>query len=216
MRLSCLFLITFALAADPLGAVPPSDAAHPTDQTEKMDESTADGQADDPLSRFKFGGSIGISVDLSKGEPVEEAQLVNGLVRTTRTATARPRVLLEIHRPFRTFSKHNRAVRARTPGAREVMTTVNTAGWGVGPFVAVQSGGSSVIDGVAAGLMFSILRDANTGGDFNLGVGVMLDEKVKFLGDGVVDGKALPTGETEIRLKEKAAWSVVVVFSIGQ
>jgi hypothetical protein len=170
-------------------------------------------EADDPLARFKFGGSVGLSVDRMGGDPVSDAEVVNGVVRAKTTASSRPRVLLEVHRPFITFSNHNRLVKNR--GSRSI-TTVNTAGWGIGPFVAVQSGGNSAIDGLAAGVMFSILRDSDTGADFNIGAGAMLDGKVKYLGDGIVDGKPLPAGETAVRFKEKAGWSFVLLFSVGQ
>jgi hypothetical protein len=89
------------------------------------------------------------------------------------------------------------------------------AGWGVGPFAAVQSGGEHAIDGFAAGVMFSILRDTDTGNDFNIGLGMMLDSNVKTLGDGMVANQPLPQGETAVRFKEEARWSFVVLFSLG-
>jgi hypothetical protein len=226
-----LAFIMPALVAAWMSAVPrdaaaatqaePKDAAGDESKATKASEK----EQNDPLARFKFGGAIGVSMDLMSGEPVSEAAVVNGLVRSTRTATARPRVLLEVHRPFITFGPKPRAVRARLPertadgrerGTEQVVGISERAGWAVGPFAAIQSGGSSVVDGFAAGVMVSILRDASTGADFNIGVGAMLDEKVKFLGDGVVDGQPLPPGETEVRFKEKAGWSLVILFSVGQ
>jgi hypothetical protein len=228
-------LVTALSAAQPLAASdvpegPPSPSASAGNKDEgKKDTNEGEKKEDsDPLARFKFGGAIGVSMDLADGDPVNEATVVNGIVRSSQTAAARPRVLLEVHRPFITFHPKPRSVKVRLPemdesgnplkdGKQIVQVGISErAGWAVGPFAAVQSGGNSVVDGFAAGVMFSILRDASTGSDFNIGVGAMLDEKVKFLGDGLVDGQPLPPGETEIRFKEKASWSFVILFSMGQ
>lgn len=175
-----------------------------------------DEKAPDPLASFKFGAAIGASWYMNDDGPaIQKASLAGGLVRVDESATSTTRLLLELHRPVLTFAKNQKSVSVRRANRGFEVQTVN--GIGLGPFVAVQSGANSVVDGIAFGAMVSLLRASGdeAKGDFNIGFGLLLDNKVQTLGDGIVPGMALPEGETEIRYKNASRWSYVLLISVG-
>lgn len=144
----------------------------------------------------KLGFGVGIGFSWGRGpERVEDAEVVNGVVRVKRAATDKPRLFLEAHK----FVWVNRA-----------------RGIGVGPFVSVQSGADDALSSWGAGIMFGFREEAKQGDEptsWNLGVGYLWDADVKTLGDGVVADAPLPEGETDIRYKNTSAGSIFVVFS---
>lgn len=148
-----------------------------------------------------IGLQWGIGIGISHGfhEAVDDAAVVNGVVRVNRDNSTRPRLILEFHR----FFNHP------DPAMGKSITHGN------GPFVAVAASEDDALSAVGAGWMWgwkdsTLPTDANA---FTLGVGVVVDLNVKTLGDGIRANQPLPEGETEVRFKEKSRPSLMLVFT---
>lgn len=138
---------------------------------------------------IKFGVGLGFSVGSSKA--IDNAVVVNGVIRATSSQKQQPRVVFEFHK-YLWCGKN-------APGLR-----------GCGPFVAVASSDSKVLSGVGLGFMYG-WRDVSTSTDgFSIGIGAMLDAKVKDLASGFEEDHLLPAGETEVRYHEKSRWSLII------
>jgi hypothetical protein len=63
--------------------------------------------------------------------------------------------------------------------------------------------------------MWGIRKDATDSRSVNIGIGVSFDPSVQVLGHGVKEGKALPPGETEVRLKKEGqlGWALMTSFT---
>ena len=85
---------------------------------------------------------------------------------------------------------------------------------GIGPFVTVRLGGSEVVQSFGAGVMLGF-RTAESDKSLNLGIAFVTDPSVRTLGDGIVEGQALPTGETQIRYKTTDMYGLMALFSVG-
>lgn len=165
-------------------------------------EKTAEELAKDKDDRAQFAGldlGVGLSLTLDMGDRprVEEAELVNGIVRVTDQNDTRARIMLESHYFF-------------TPDSR--FLNVEPKDWGIGPFVAIQPGTDDIIQAGALGMMIGFRRPG-TSSSFNIGVGVVIDPDTQILGDGLVKDQPLPAGETEIRYKEESQVGLVILTS---
>jgi len=142
--------------------------------------------------------SLGIfaSFDFGSDMRVDDAEVINGVVRVTDESSVSLGLALDAHYFW--------PVHKNTDGKAMV---------GSGPFLAIQTSGEDVIDSWALGAMVGLRRDPNSAISFNLGLGLRVEPGVKTLGDGIEENKPLPEGETEIRFKETDMTGIVVMFS---
>tara|TARA_R110001599_G_scaffold350254_2_gene580036 strand:+ start:20276 stop:20785 length:510 start_codon:yes stop_codon:yes gene_type:complete len=138
---------------------------------------------------FGFGAGLSFTWDLGSNDRVNSAKVVDGIVRIDDKENGLARVILEAHY-FLDFTK-----------------------WGWGPFVALQPGGSELIDAIGAGIMFGFRKDNSSDISFNLGFGVMADPNTQILGEGIEANKPLPGNETEIRYSNETQAGLVTIFS---
>lgn len=143
---------------------------------------------------------IGASYDFS-GEPrVQSAKLVAGKVRVDEENRSLARLIYETHYFFRYPQD-----KTKESGVRS----------GHGPFFGIQSSDNKLLEAFATGYMFGWRHDPEKSQSFNIGFGAVLDPSVQVLGDGLKDGQALPTGETEIRFKKEDRWGLLLVGSFS-
>lgn len=134
-----------------------------------------------------FGYSFGTG-----GDRIDKASIVNGIVRAESTQKDQPRAIFEFHKYFW-------CNKGRTIGNR-----------GCGPFVGVAATQDKVLSGVAMGVMYGMKVNASDPDGFSIGVGAILDDDIKDLGNGFKNGEAPPAGETAVRFQSKARWSGIV------
>jgi hypothetical protein len=148
---------------------------------------------------------VGIGASHLFDDAIDEAAVVNGVVRVTKEKRTEPRVLLEFHRFF--FSKE--------AGGEKPGVNGNPIKTGHGPFVALAAKSDDVLAGVAAGWMWGWKDSRLPASDnaFTVGIGVILDSDVKDLADGFREGQPLPEGESDIRYEEKSRAGVVLLFT---
>lgn len=159
---------------------------------------TATGAAND-LSGFKFGVALGVALDQGDEDPVEKAQVVNGIIRVDKDNETVARFMLETHFFFKTDLKF--------------LGEVDEKNWGHGPFVAFQPGSNnSLIDSVGIGWMIGFKR-SDSSNSWNFGVGVIVDPDAQILGDGLKANQPLPEGETNIRYKTTDQWGALFLTS---
>ena len=176
-------------------------------QAPATDDTAARQQANRDFLGINFGIAFGMTTNLGSRDRVDEAEVTNGVVRVTKAANHRPRVLLETHY-FWELEDDNAVV---SLGGTEV--PVRAADIGLGPFVAIQGSEDELLEAFAIGLMIGFKRTERS--SFNIGLGVALDPNVKVLGDGLRPNKPLPDGETAIRFKEEARWGLVTLVSFS-
>jgi hypothetical protein len=134
-------------------------------------------------------------------DPEEKLDGVPGVVRVTRRGKSRPRLLLEAHKfPW----TKNRKVSG---------SSFHAAQFGLGPFVAIQSSESELLESFGLGLMGGVRLGDTDKTSLNFGIGAMLDPNVQTLGQGIVEGEPLPTGETEVRFNMEAKWRLLILAS---
>jgi len=205
------FLTVFLSAACPLFGQETTSAAQKADaaaQSKEIEMATSAGLAVADYRQQKaatkdflgvsLGVSFGVSFDAEAGDRVDEAEVVNGIVRVKKESNARPRVLLEAH--------HFWPINAKDP---------DIAKMGLGPFAAIQGSDKEVVEGFAFGLMLGLKRKPISPSSFNIGFGFVVDPSVKTLGDGLAANQPLPTGETQVRLKEESRVGVVLLVSFA-
>lgn len=138
-----------------------------------------------------FNWAVGAGYAFGRGNSrIDDAEVVNGIVRVKEDNTDRPRVVLEIHHLFE--------------GGHDF-------GWG--PFASAQAGTGDSNLGFGLGLEMGWRdksKDAESSGGFLLGIGYEWDGGAKVLGDGIVANQALPTGETQVRFKKRTLGSLLV------
>jgi hypothetical protein len=155
---------------------------------------TEQNTGDRKFLNLSWGAGFGFSHAFD--DVIENAEIVNGIVRITEDRTQQPRVVLEFHRYF---------------GYDRTKTPVS---FGVGPFVAVAAAENDVLSGVGAGVMFGWRSQEDAkGSGFSIGLGAILDGDVKSLGEGFEENEPPPPGETSVRFEEKARWSALVFFT---
>ncbi|WP_166040288.1 hypothetical protein [Sphingosinicella sp. YJ22] len=164
-----------------------------------------------PFGGINFGVGISFTLDLGSSDRVQEAQLVNGVVRVTDERNGIARIMLESHYLF-------------TPGYDPTPNAVQPrngpfdtyAGqWGHGPFVALQPGQDDIIDAVGLGWMIGFRRSLTTTQSFNFGLGAVVDPNTKILGDDILPNQPLPPGETEIRFTNEMQTGLLFLTSFS-
>ncbi len=147
-------------------------------------------KSEDEFLGLKWG--IGLGVSSSSSQAVNNATIVDGVVRVTESAKEQPRLLFEFHRYF--WCNDDERVGTR----------------GCGPFVAVAASQERVLSGVGFGFMYGAKTAETEPDGFSVGVGAILDAKVKDLGNGFSADAAPPNSETSVRFSTKSRWSVVL------
>lgn len=177
------------------------------------------GLANDDNNKQSFGGiefgiGMAFSLDLGDNVRVRDAQLVNGLVRVSRSDDVRARLILESHYFFTPPGVGLPLLGLMNP-TREERDKGRQPMWGFGPFVAVQPGSDNVIDAIGAGLMLGLRRGTQGTDSFNLGIGLLYDMDVQTLGDGIFENQPLPVGETEIRFRRRSQSGLMILSSFS-
>lgn len=137
---------------------------------------------------------LGFGFSWSEDDAVDEATIVNGIVRASSNKKEQPRLVLEFHRFMPWFCNADRT----------------DEDFGCGPFVAVASKSEDLLGGVGMGWMWGFKSKPSDSAGFSVGVGAILDGDVKDLADGFEDGKPAPSGENEVRFVEESRWSALV------
>ncbi|MCB2263277.1 MAG: hypothetical protein LGR52_10130 [Candidatus Thiosymbion ectosymbiont of Robbea hypermnestra] len=149
---------------------------------------------------LKFGIGLSLTVDTGNRDRIDEAKVVNNIVRVTEESNDIARFMLESHYFF-------------TPDFS--FLGVESGNWGCGPFVAVQPGKESIIEAVGFGGMIGFKRKNSKTSSWNIGIGMVVDPDTKVLGNGIEGNQPLPTGETEVRLKETSQWGALILTSFS-
>ena len=153
--------------------------------------------AENNIAKFQsLNWGIGFGYSQAREKIIDEAIVVNGLIKSKVDRTDKVRLILESH-IF--LSCHN----------------VNSVTkMGCGPFLAISSGDYKTLSGVGIGWMWGWKSmDPKRSDSFAIGLGFMADETVKTLADGFEEGRALPSGETVIRYVKKSSCSSLIFVS---
>ena len=144
---------------------PQTGAATPGPATASNKSEADEAEARKNINRdflgIRFGVGLGVSLDRGP-DRIAEAEVVDGILRVTRTTNHRPRILLETHYFWRV---HQERV---SVAAGERTITVQAADIGAGPFAAIQSSDEAVLEAFALGLMIGFKRQDDSA--FNIGV----------------------------------------------
>ncbi len=139
---------------------------------------------------LKWGLGVGYSFGFD--DAVDEAEIVDGVVRVSSNKRDQPRALLEFHKYF--WCNDN-----GRDGTR-----------GCGPFVAVSATSDDVLAGVGLGFMWGRKSSADDTEGFSIGIGAMLDADVKDLADGFEANQPPPGAEMEVRFETESRWSAIL------
>ena len=176
-------------------ALAPSDKAFQVRELfkplqEKYEANLAKAESEENFLGLTWG--VGLGYSFGRDRSIDDAESVGGVVRVKSELKQQPRALMEFHKYFWCNS-------GGTDGTR-----------GCGPFVAVAATSEKVLSGVGLGFMYGMKsREADSEG-FSIGLGVVLDAKVKDLADGFKPNEAPPTGETAVRYTTKSRWSTLL------
>ena len=199
---------------------------------DSADAEKAKKQSED-FKELGFGGGYGSVINLGERNRIEEAAVVDGVVRIVKDNDVQFGPLLEMHKfikPLKsqflikqepeqgragqtTYRLTNQDLAGcRAPEQRYTQTRVDLVS--LGPFVTLRIGGNEVVQSFGIGLMVGF-RTALSDKSLNLGVALASDPTVRVLGDGLEPGQPLPSGETELRYRTTHRESVMVLFSVG-
>lgn len=148
---------------------------------------------------LNFGVGISLTVDTGSHDRIDEATIVDGIVRAHKESNSRARVILESHYFF-------------TPN-RDIFN-VKSGDWGIGPFIGLQPGTDEIIEALGAGIMIGFKRAEKTS-SWNIGLGIMVDPNVQILGDGFEENQPPPGNETSVRFKEDSQIGVLLITSFA-
>lgn len=136
---------------------------------------------------------VGFGYSFGNDDAIDGAEIVDGVVRVSSERKDLPRAVFEFHRYF--WCNKNRT----GPGLA-----------GCGPFVAVSATEDKLLSGVGVGFMYGRRAKVDDTEGFSVGVGVILDGKVKDLADGYSANQPAPDGATTVRFEEKSRWSTLI------
>lgn len=141
-----------------------------------------------------FGIGLAVTTNLGRERSIQEAQLVNGIIRVTSERQIVPRLMLEKHWfPSDTFHEGCKCKN--------------------GIFVGVSLlGDKQIMDAIALGYIAGFKPNTD-GSSHNLGVGFALQPYSRVLGDGLSKNQPLPVGETAIRYKETNRTSLIFFYT---
>ena len=150
------------------------------------------GAAQPAHAQLKPGFGVGVVMDFSDKTRVNEASVVNGIVRVNSDSNTSFRPMIDVHAPIWKLSG-----------------TITA-----GPFIGVQLSKEQLVDSLGGGLMVS-LPVGKTIKTLNLGLGAVVDPNVRTLGNGIKEDEALPAGETEIRYRNTGKIGLLFMTSVG-
>ena len=163
-------------------------ATAPLTDKVKRDKQKADSEVD--FLGLSWG--LGFGFSFSSDDAIDDADIVDGVVRVKSNKKQQPRAILEFHK----FLWCNEKM---TIGTR-----------GCGPFVAVAATQDDVLSGVGVGFMYGLKAKPSDSDGFSIGIGAILDGDVKDLADGFKKNQAPPGGETSVRYETESRWSALV------
>jgi hypothetical protein len=134
---------------------------------------------------------------------VADAQVINGIVRVTKTNKSWAGIILESHYFFTPTWGNINKCKDGTDNCEK--------NFGFGPFIAVMPGTDNLIQSMGGGIMFGLKRQ-NSSNSFNLGLGGMINPNQQVLGDGLVENQPIPTND-QIRYKTVTAWGYILSCS---
>ncbi len=140
-------------------------------------------------TNFFQNWAMGLALLRNQTSIVNDATIVNGVVRGNTVQRYQPELVLSKHYYF-----HN---------ADGTCTITSSAGYCLGIFLGAGVGGQSssspIIDMLGAGLLIGSLTNSKSGESVNFGIGFARRFGVKTLGNGIKLDAPLPAGETQIR-----------------
>ena len=169
-------------------------------------------KAEKTFQGLNFSVGIALSID-GNNDRVEEAIVVDNIVRVTKENNYIPRIMLEAHYYFE-GNKESIFGDKKTGKFLDVLFKNNE--WGIGPFIAIEpSSNDEIIKSVAMGIMLGVKKSdkTNSTNSWNFGIGAIVEPNVMTLGDGIYANQPLPIGETDIRFVEKSKWGVLFISS---
>ncbi len=186
----------YASNPDPNIAAISTLAFQSLEQTLLVDAADKSAAAQATANFMDLSWGLGFGYSFGRDDFLEEAQVVDGVIRVTKDKTDKARVLFETHRFLWCNKKETLKDR------------------GCGPFGAVAATDSKLLSGVGVGFMYGRKsRDPKETEGFSVGIGFILDNDVKTLADGFEEGAALPAGESGIRYEEKSRWSTLLFIT---
>ncbi|MBB6096200.1 hypothetical protein HNQ60_005122 [Povalibacter uvarum] len=138
---------------------------------------------------------LGFGYSFGEDEAIDDATIVDGVVRVNSRKKDQPRAVLEFHRYFWCNSGRTKLDR------------------GCGPFVAVAASEDDVLAGVGVGFMYGRKSTPSDTEGFSVGIGVVLDGNIKDLADGFKENEPPPGTETAVRYETKSRWSALIIVS---
>lgn len=138
---------------------------------------------------------LGFGYSFGEDDAIDDAVIVDGVVRVKSRKKDQPRAVLEFHRYFW-------CNKGRTQLDR-----------GCGPFFAVAATQDDALAGVGVGWMYGRKSTPGDSEGFSIGVGVILDAGIKDLAEGFKKDQPPPGTETTVRFEEKSRWSALVMFT---
>lgn len=152
------------------------------------------GANDQALINKYFGAGIMANFDFNRGGArVKSARAINGIVRVEESTQAQVGFMLEAHKFLEAPKAGSTAVH--------------------GPFIGIVMQEAN-IDTAVIGWMWGFRQPKSTQ-TLNLGLGLSVSPRAQLLGDGIVEGQSLPTGETEVRYKRATKYGFAIIASFG-
>lgn len=166
-----------------------------------------------------FGTGLALTLDLGSNERIKKASLDSARrIRVEEDTNVTPRFIIETHKLF--LTKKGAEKFSRVPSDGGTRKTEVAEKWtpdATGIFVCAEPGGDT-INSLGAGLMLAWASEFDNERkvvrSFNLSLGVLIDQNVQVLGDGLKAGMVLPLGE-EIRYRKTSQAGLVLMFSAG-
>ena len=164
---------------------------------EEYEEYLLKQEAIEDFGGLGFSVGAGITFFPAEDELIEEAEIINGIVRIKREGKAVSRMMLESHYFF-------------------ILDNESNGKWGIGPFVGILTNEDQLLDAFGLGVMVGLRRlGESSSRSLNFGAGWVWDRNCKVLGDGIYANMLLPEGETEIRYKYKTLGGFIVIVSFS-
>jgi len=173
-----------------------------------IEDETIEKQGQRKFAGLDFGVGISVTFDTGNHDRVQNAEIVDGVVRVTKETNAIARIMLESHYFF--TPDNFLGIQANVDASGE-----NKKTFGIGPFMALQPGTKEIIEAIGFGIMVGWRRDGAGPGSWNLGIGGVVDPNVQILGDGFVANEPPPGSETQVRYKvqDQRGWLFLASFS---
>jgi hypothetical protein len=189
-------------------------------------------------NNFGFGAALGFSANVSGPNIVTNATVdANGIVRVNTRSNTTAGLWLESHYYLWPTAQSHCATpplpqdcqqslgadafgRSKADPTKDVQLPADNRWWGIGPFVAAQTGGGSqAISAVGGGVMVGFRRAAGTTpSGFGLGLGYEAIPSAQVLGSEFVPNQKAPVGPDgkplTIRYENQDKGSLLGIFSV--